>query len=110
MARYPHHGYADNAQYWIGECYYDLKQYKAAVREFRRVVERYPHGNKVPEAMLKIGVSQLATGDGREGRQQLESLRRMYPKHPASRLAAARLAQADEPARTATVAAEVSPR
>ena len=110
LTRSPHHSYADNAQYWIGECYYDLKQYKAAVREFRRVVERYPHGNKVPEAMLKIGVSQLATGDGREGRQQLESLRRMYPKHAASRLAAARLAQADEPARTATVAAEVSPR
>ncbi len=110
LTRSPHHSYADNAQYWIGECYYDLKQYKAAVREFRRVVERYSHGNKVPEAMLKIGISQLATGDSREGRQQLESLRRMYPKHAASRLAAARLAQADEPARTATVAAEVSPR
>jgi tol-pal system protein YbgF len=108
LVRAPHHSYADNAQYWIGECYYDLKQYKAAVREFRRVVERYSHGNKVPEAMLKIGLAQLATGDSREGRQQLESLRRMYPKHAASRLAAARLAQADEPARPATVAAEVS--
>ena len=95
LARYPRHDYADNAQYWIGECYYDLKQYHAATREFRRVVERYPRGNKVPDAMLKLGFSQLAAGERREGRQVLESLRKTYPKHEAARLAALRLARGD---------------
>ena len=33
LARYRTHGYADNAQYWIGECYYDLNQFHAAARE-----------------------------------------------------------------------------
>ena len=96
LTRYPRHDYADNAQYWIGECYYDLKQFRSAVHEFRRVVERYPHGNKVPDAMLKLGFAHLAQGDRRDGRQVLESLRRSYPRHAAARLAIERLAQADE--------------
>jgi TolA-binding protein len=50
LRRYATHDLADNAQYWLGECYYDSKDFPAAVREFRRVVERFPHGNKVPDA------------------------------------------------------------
>jgi len=96
LARFPRHDYDDNAQYWIGECYYDLGQYKSAVREFRRVVERYPRGNKVPDAMLKMGFARLALGDRRDGRQELESVRRLYPKHAAARLAMARLNQPDD--------------
>jgi tol-pal system protein YbgF len=96
LTRYPHHTYADNAQYEIGECYLALDQYRAAVRELRRVVERYPHANKVPDAMLKIGLAHLARGERREGRLALEALCRTYPKHPATRLATERLAQRDE--------------
>jgi tol-pal system protein YbgF len=96
LTRYPRHDYADNAQYWVGQCYYDLNQFHASAREFRRVVERYPHGNKVPDAMLKLGFSELATGDPREGRRVLESLRRIYPRQAAARLASERLAQVDD--------------
>ena len=96
LTRYPQHPYGDNAQFWIGQCYYDLEQFHSSAREFRRVVERYPHGNKVPEAMLKLGLSQLATGERRDGRRVLESLRRTYPRQPAARLASERLAQADD--------------
>jgi tol-pal system protein YbgF len=95
QARYPHHDYADNVQYWIGTCYFNLDQFHAAVRELRRVVVRYPHGNKVPDAMLKIGLAHLARGESRDGRQALESLCRAYPKHAATRLATERLAQED---------------
>ena len=110
LTRYPHHDYADNAQYFIGECYYDLNQFHASAREFRRVVERYPHGNKVPEAMLKLGLSQLATGERGDGRRVLESLRRIYPKQPASRVAAERLAQADDAGAMPTVSLEMPRR
>jgi tol-pal system protein YbgF len=109
ITQFPHHDFADNVQYGIGECYYQLTQYRAAVREFRRVVERYPHANKVPDAMLKIGLSRLASGDSHEGRQMLEALRRTYPHHEASRLATARLAQADDQS-SSTVSLEMSPR
>jgi TolA-binding protein len=66
------------------------------VRELRLVGERYPHGNKVPDAMLKLGEAQLAIGDTREARGVLEALVRMYPRHAASQLAAERLDKAGD--------------
>src|SRR5207247_1269467 len=44
LAKYPTHEYASNAQYWIGECYYDQKDYASALREFRTVVEKFGSG------------------------------------------------------------------
>ena len=110
LTRYPHHNYADNAQFWIGECYYDLDQFHASAREFRRVVERYPHGNKVPEAMLKLGLSELATGERRDGRRVLETLRRTYPRQAAARVASERLAEADGDPAQPTVSLETRRR
>jgi tol-pal system protein YbgF len=92
LVHYPHHSYADNVQYAIGESYFSLDQYQSAVRELKRVVERYPHGNKVPDAMLKIGLAHLARGEGPEARQALESLCRIYPRHAVTRLAKEKLA------------------
>ncbi len=104
LNNYPQHHYGDNAQFALGECYYDLKQYRAAVRELRLVGERYPHGNKVPDAMLKLGEAQLQLGDTRGARDVLEALVRMYPHHAASQLAAQRLDNAnDKPSTTVTL-------
>jgi tol-pal system protein YbgF len=92
LRRYPTHDYADNAQYWLGECYYDLKDYATAVREFRRVVEKHATGNKVPDALLKMGFSYLSLGESGAGRRSLQELVRTYPSHPSARLAGERLA------------------
>ena len=81
LRAYPGHDLADNSQYWLGECYYDRKDYGQAVREFRRVIERYPNGNKVPDALLKVGYSYLALGSVDAGKQTLEQLIRSYPRH-----------------------------
>jgi tol-pal system protein YbgF len=93
LRRFPNHDLTDNAQYWLGECAYDRKDYSTAVREFRRVVERFPRGNKVPDALLKIGFSYLALGSTDAGKQTLEQLVRSYPRHETAALAAARLAE-----------------
>jgi tol-pal system protein YbgF len=90
---YASHDFADNAQYWLGETFYDQKDYPAAVREFRRVIEKYPQGNKVPDALLKLGFCHLAIGSEQTGRQTLEQLVRSYPQHEAASRAAARLAE-----------------
>jgi tol-pal system protein YbgF len=86
---------ADNAQYWLGECYYDRKDFTAAVREFRKVIERYPNGNKVPDAMLKVGFSYLSLGSIEAGRQTLTQLQRSYPRNEAAVRAENRLAELD---------------
>jgi len=90
---HPNHDFADNAQYWLGECYYDQKDYPMAMREFRRVVEKYPTGNKVPDALLKVGFAHLALGSTEAGRQTLEQVVRSYPRHEAASLATAKLAE-----------------
>lgn len=92
---YPTHELADNSQYWLGECFYDRKEYASAVREFRKVIEHYPSGNKVPDALLKVGFSYLLLGSNEAGRQTLLQLQRSYPRHEAASLASARLAELD---------------
>jgi tol-pal system protein YbgF len=93
LKQHPNHDFADNAQYWLGECFYDQKDYPMAMREFRRVVERYPQGNKVPDALLKVGFAHLALGSTEAGRQTLEQLVRTYPHHEAAALATAKLGE-----------------
>jgi tol-pal system protein YbgF len=87
------HDFADNAQYWLGECFYDQKDYPTAVREFRRVLEKYPQGNKVPDALLKVGFCHLALGSTDVARQTLARLVREFPRHGAATLASAKLAE-----------------
>jgi tol-pal system protein YbgF len=93
VAAHPQHDLADNAQYWLGECFYDRKDFSTALREFRRVVEVFPNGNKVPDALLKLGLSYLALGSARPGREALADLVRRFPQHPTAALAQARLAE-----------------
>jgi tol-pal system protein YbgF len=93
LKQHPQHDFADNAQYWLAECYYDQKDYPMAMREFRRVVEKYPQGNKVPDALLKVGFAHLALGSTDVGRQTLEQVVRSYPRHEAAGLATAKLGE-----------------
>ncbi len=93
VRRYPHHDYADNAQYWLGECFYDQKRYDKAAPEFRAVLTRWPTGNKAPDAMLKLGFSLIALGDVDKGGKVLREVPATYPRTEAARLAADRLAQ-----------------
>ena len=55
--------YADNALFWMGECYFKLGDHEQAVLTFAEVVERYPDGNKVPDALYRQGRAMLALGD-----------------------------------------------
>lgn len=47
----------DNAQYWIGECYYLQKDYARAQQEFEKVAKDYPTSEKVAAAKLKFAKS-----------------------------------------------------
>ena len=55
------HPLADNAQYWIGESYYGLKQYQKAVLEFQKVFA-YTATDKYDDAQLMIGLSYVRLG------------------------------------------------
>ena len=71
---------ADNAQYWIGESYYALKQFDQAILEFDTVRRKYPKGDKVPAALLKLGFSFAELGDKVDARLIFQDLIDMYPE------------------------------
>jgi tol-pal system protein YbgF len=93
VKRFPRHDYADNAQYWLGETFYDRKLYDRAAPEFRAVVTRWPTANKAPDALLKLGYCLLAAGDAHKARAVLREVPATYPRTDAARLAEERLAQ-----------------
>jgi tol-pal system protein YbgF len=93
VRRFPRHDYADNAQYWLGETYYARKTYSEAATAFRAVVERWPTGNKAPDALLKLGYSLLQLGDAGKGRGVLQQVVTHYPNTEAARLADRRLSE-----------------
>jgi len=93
VERWPSHDYADNAQYWLGEAYYDQADYKTALIEFRAVVQRYPGGNKAPDALLKVGYCLAKLGETAEASDVLTQVAQIYPKTDAARLAQKRLGE-----------------
>jgi tol-pal system protein YbgF len=91
VQRYPGHDLADNAQYWLGEAFYDRKDFTRALAEFRATVDRFPGGNKVPDAMLKMGYCYLAMGQDDKARFTLQQVVAIYPGGEPALLAQQRL-------------------
>ncbi len=84
LKRYPAHPYSDNALYWRAECHYAQGNYAEARSEFAALIERYPHENKVPDALLKLGYAAERLGDEKAARLAYGRLVRDYPNAPAS--------------------------
>jgi tol-pal system protein YbgF len=91
LKRYPTHDFADNAQYWLGECAYAQHRYTDAARAFAKVISDYPTGNKAPDAMLKLGLCASALGDDKKAAQLYEELVGAYPRSEAARIAGEKL-------------------
>ena len=91
LTKHPRHDFADNAQYWLGEAHYAQKDYPRALVEFRNVIETYPRGNKVPDALLKVGYCYQALGQAEKARAVLEQVVNLYPQTPPAAVAAKRL-------------------
>jgi tol-pal system protein YbgF len=92
LERFPRHAYADNARYWMGECRFDAKEYREAIRQFAQVIKRYPRSNKVPDALLKIGLAYERIGEAAMARRAFEDVVSSYPRSALADLARSHLA------------------
>jgi tol-pal system protein YbgF len=54
---FPDSPLADNALYWIGECFFSQRKFSEAVDEFNNLILDYPQGDKIAAAYLKKGLS-----------------------------------------------------
>lgn len=87
LRRFPNNSYASNAQFWLGDCYFNQQQYPLAIQEFERVLNDYQSAQKNPDALLKIAIAQLQLGASDEARQTIDTLKRRYPKSTATQKA-----------------------
>ncbi len=87
LRAHPQHPYADNAMYWRGEVLYARRDYDAAERELAEMVRRFPQGNKVPDALLRLGFCRQRQGDVEGARTYFRRVRAEHPGTVAARLA-----------------------
>ncbi|MCF7826768.1 MAG: tetratricopeptide repeat protein [Candidatus Marinimicrobia bacterium] len=78
IQREPTGAYADNAQYWIGECYYSLEDFESAITEFEKVFD-FDENNKSDHALFKIALSYQQLGRYLKARENMERFLREYP-------------------------------
>ena len=94
LADYPDSAFSDNAQYWLAETHYVLRDYVAAIEAYQALLGTYPDSQKVSHAWLKIGYSQAELGQDALARETLEKVITLYPGATVARLAEERLKKA----------------
>lgn len=90
---YPDSDLADNAQYWIGECYLAQRQHQEALEAFDAVIREYPSSNKLPDAYYKKAVALIGLERRAEAMQILEIVIEQFPRTQVERLARQRLTE-----------------
>jgi tol-pal system protein YbgF len=94
---YPSSPLAENAQYWLGEAYYVTHDLDSAATAFRNVTQKWPNSRKTPDALLKLGYTQLDQKKTSDGRATLSQVAQKYPGTDAARLANERLQRTAAP-------------
>jgi len=80
LKKYAKSKLAVNAQYWLGECHYALREFDQAIIEFDAVRRKYPQGDKVPAALLKQGYAFAELGEKVNARLILQEVVEKYPQ------------------------------
>jgi TolA-binding protein len=81
LRRHPQDLLADDAQFLAGEIYFHKRDFQEAINEFRKV-GKYPKGDRLAAAHLRIGECQQNLGNVRAALIEFEAVRRRYPKGP----------------------------
>jgi tol-pal system protein YbgF len=93
VSAYPQSPLIDNGYYWLGEAHYVTKDFNAALRSFKTVVEKFPDSRKLPDALLKIGYCQYELKNWQEAREALKRAMQVAANTPVAKLAEQRLAK-----------------
>jgi tol-pal system protein YbgF len=93
VKRYPRDALAANAQYWVGEAWYNLRDFRAAAASQQTLISTWPDSPKVPDSMLNLSTSQMALGDNAAAKKTMEEVVSRFPKTDAAEKARQRLAR-----------------
>lgn len=90
---YPSSKYASNAQYWLGEANYVLRDYTMALVAFQQLVSQFPDSSKNPGARLKIAYVYYELKNWSAARDALQQVIGLYPEENVAKKAKERLAR-----------------
>jgi TolA-binding protein len=71
------HSLSDNCQFWIGECYFALRDYSRAIIAFEKVFTHL-NSNKNDDAQFKLGYTYLKLGDRKRAKEEFIKLTTKY--------------------------------
>jgi tol-pal system protein YbgF len=91
IVTYPESPLRESAQYLVADVYFKQKDLRGAQAEFEALVAAVPRGEKVPDALVKIGLCQKDLGDGTKAKRTWERVVREHPTSAAARQARALL-------------------
>ena len=92
VVQYPKSSLAPRARSWIGDSYFNLRDFKNAIASQQKLIKTYPDSASVPDALLNIASSQLELGDTATARKTMDGLVSRYPLSEAAEKAKRRLA------------------
>ena len=79
LQSYPASENADDATYWLADCYFKQGNFSAAVLRFDDVARQYPKGNKAADALYRQGEALLRMGHAKAAGNAFEKVLRDYP-------------------------------
>ncbi len=87
LRSFPRNDNADDAQWYVGECYQHDGKFTEAIDAYNRVISNYPKGDRVPDAYYKRGMAFSQLGQMDRAVESLETLMKTFPEHDMARLA-----------------------
>jgi tol-pal system protein YbgF len=96
---FPRSENADDAQFYIGQSFYNDGRFREAVGAFDKVIADYPAGNAVPDAYYKKGLALDRLGQPDAARAAFEFVIKAFPDSAAARLAKQNLDRLSRPPR-----------
>ena len=92
VKKYPDSTYQPNANYWLGQLYYNKGKKDDAAYYFATVVKNYAKSPKAPEALFKVGVIMQEKNDTAKAKAVYQQVIKQFPTSESAKLAQKRLA------------------
>jgi tol-pal system protein YbgF len=84
IKRNPGNELVPEANYWLGESFFQRKKYQDAADAYLVVVRNYEKSDKAPDSLLRLGQSLAAIGQKEMACASLGEVSRKYPRASAS--------------------------
>ncbi len=91
VTNFPTSEKADDAQYYIGEAYYNSKKLPEAVAAFTKILNDFPAGDKVASSLYKRGLAEVALKEKENAVEDFKTVLQRYPNAPEAGLARSQL-------------------